>query len=487
MPRDYCVRQVSSRDPSGGNDDGAFAAWAFDGGIVLADLEGPGTVLRIWTREPSGTLSVYVDEMSAPLFKIPFEKLFTDYLEAFSTPLSGEAGGGYYSYAPIPYQDRCCLVLYEAEEDFRYHVTYAAFPPETMVTPLNLKLGDDELAFFRQWRNEWGKIPKLRFHDLDTEELYTTERTVWGSEGAQLWHVDGPGTVTELEMVFSSVDPEILDHVWLAFYWNGAAEASVYAPASEFFGGAGMAQGDYAGVALGKQGDRLWCRFPMPFASRARLRIQNNSDAVVDIRYNITWRPGPIGDARYFHAAYNKDVTEKDIPYTALDVSGSGHFVGCTVIAKGGTGFDFLEGDETLLVDGEPIAGYLGTGTDDYFNAGPGFNQGLFSAATHGCTAKSGIAPVHIAAYRSHVTDVVPFRESAQFLLEHGPQNSQSDVTYSSVAYWYLSTPQPVVFVEEEPAPSAEEADGGEEAEPSDAEADADEEAQASEEPGGED
>ena len=51
------VAQVSSYDTTGGNNDGFSGQYSFvrreGDGLVLADLEGPGVVQRIWTPTPT--------------------------------------------------------------------------------------------------------------------------------------------------------------------------------------------------------------------------------------------------------------------------------------------------------------------------------------------------------------------------------------------------------------------------------------------------
>jgi hypothetical protein len=97
----------------------------------------------------------------------------------------------------------------------------------------------------------------------------------------------------------------------------------------------------------------------------------------------------------------------------------------------------FLEGDEVFVVDGE-FRGQ-GTGTEDYFNAGWYFDQGVFAGAFHGLVVKDEERG-RIAAYRWHVPDPVPFRSSIAVMLEHGHAN-QELADYATVAYWYQTEP----------------------------------------------
>ena len=112
-PRNWQTKQVSSYDRSGGNKDDEYGHQVYEGGVVLADLQGPGVVTRIWTRNPHGTIYIYVDDVEHPIISLPFRELFTGGLEywspgfnLFAPPFVGEGTGGYFSYVPIPYEER---------------------------------------------------------------------------------------------------------------------------------------------------------------------------------------------------------------------------------------------------------------------------------------------------------------------------------------------------------------------------------------------
>ena len=73
---------VSSYDRSGGNDDGFSGKDSFvrkePGGLVLADLEGPGVIYRLWTPSPGeDVLEFYFDGEPEPRIHRGFRDLFT--------------------------------------------------------------------------------------------------------------------------------------------------------------------------------------------------------------------------------------------------------------------------------------------------------------------------------------------------------------------------------------------------------------------------
>ncbi len=130
-------------------------------------------------------------------------------------------------------------------------------------------------------------------------------------------------------------------------------------------------------------------------------------------------------------------MSQEGKPVVVVDLQGKGHYVGTTVAARNADSLTFLEGDDTYRIDGASADQFHGTGTDDYFNAGWYFATGPASAPTHAVSMKDTRAPSGFVAFRSHLTEPVPFSKSFVFELEHGPNNDRPGIAYSTVAYWY--------------------------------------------------
>lgn len=437
IPRDWKLRQISSFDKQGGNDDASGYIYAFDEGKVIANLKGPGCILRIWAEEPDGLIAFYVDDMQHAALVLPFAELFTGFNEVFSPPLVGQNSGGCYSYVPIPYKEKCLIAVYDAKDEQAYHITYADLPGDDDIEPFRLPLNRYGDNFFRRWRNEWNRIPDVRMSDLETEKLHQSSRKIYPNKESLVYSIEGPAVVKEIEFEFGVKDPATLHKIWVAMYFDGDPKPSVYGPVDYLFGAGSPTSADYMGLAIGRDGGRLWCRYPMPFASMAQIRLFNTSDAAFDFKYNITWEPRNVDGMMYFHALYNEDEAETDENYTVANITGHGQFAGCSVAVNCAKSFEFLEGDDIVVVDGKCEELLHGTGTDDYFNAGNQFQMGSDSTAMYGCTVLSKSDPVAFSAYRSHVTDAIPFKKSFALSFEKGNQNNESEAVYSSMAYWY--------------------------------------------------
>lgn len=441
-PRDWDVKQVSSYDRSGGNEDASGGHQVYDGGVVLADIEGPGVVSRIWTRNPSGTLYIFIDDIEHPILTMPFKSLFEGGLEYWSPgfnlmgePFVGESSGGYYSYIPFPFAEHCRIIATPEDDNLAYQVTYVDLPDDTPIQSFDLTLTKDDVRFFKDWQEGW-ESESLRWPKKD-ERLHKSRHNYWGHSDSPIFPIEGPGTITELEFRVESADPDILEKVWLSITFDKQEEPSVYAPMGAFFGVTMKGAEDHNTVVLGVEDGRMFCRYPMPFTSYADIRVVNTSDQVADIRYWITWNEDPVDEDYFFSARYAAAETVEGKPYTVADIQGEGHYVGTTIAARGADSLTILEGDDVYLVDGAPADEFHGTGTDDYFNSGWYFAEGAVSRPTHAVTYKAAGQPAAFSAFRSHLTVPVPFKESFVFELEHGPANDRPGVTYESVAYWY--------------------------------------------------
>jgi hypothetical protein len=102
-------------------------------------------------------------------------------------------------------------------------------------------------------------------------------------------------------------------------------------------------------------------------------------------------------------------------------------------------GLGMLEGWESIRVDGEAEASMTGTGTEDYFNSGYYFSHGRFSAPQWGCSLLDRLT-ARCAAYRFHIADPIPYRQSIVVDMDHGYANRVA-TDYRSVAYWYQTEP----------------------------------------------
>jgi hypothetical protein len=154
--------------------------------------------------------------------------------------------------------------------------------------------------------------------------------------------------------------------------------------------------------------------------------------------------PPDMSTMGFFHAMRQRITTQKSVPVTLANLTGGrGHFVGVSTnmsnpiavaedLGWAVTTSGFMEGDYVAHVDGQSDPTLNGTGTEDYFNGGFYF-YGTFASPLHGSLLVDKSDKARYSAYRWHVTDYVPFKQSFVLTAEHGPTNDY----YAGIEYWW--------------------------------------------------
>ena len=307
----------------------------------------------------------------------------------------------------------------------------------TAQTPLDDILSPGRLPYLKESR-------LIQISSADTSGGNNDYIVVPPGATAVLADVRGAGVITTIWVTIASGDPWFLRRILLRMYWDGERSPSVEVPIGDFFG-TGMQYRHYVTPLVGMSSGGYYSYFPMPFGTRARIEVVNETgEEIGAFYYHIDYqklpRPPAPGVAR-FHASWHRDIrTPPGRYFTMLEAEGRGHLVGVNLSMQSyDGGLSFLEGDEMISVDGERTPSVRGTGTEDYFNSGWYFNHGEFAAPYHGLILKDDSLG-RIAAYRFHVPDAIPFRKSIRALIEHGDRNREI-ADYSCTAYWYQVEP----------------------------------------------
>jgi hypothetical protein len=265
--------------------------------------------------------------------------------------------------------------------------------------------------------------------------------------------LDGPGKITHIWLVPSSLDIRYPRALVLRIYWDGASTPSVEVPLGDFFAvGNGMrATVSSLPVKVSSYGRGYNCYWQMPFKSHAKITLTNESPTErASCYYQVDWRklPQSAETTMYFHARYHQEYPPVfGEPYTVFEGRGRGHYVGTVLSSQNGCGHWFGEGDDFFFVDGEQTPSLSGTGTEDYFNEA--WNMRVHSSLFTGCTVFEPRAPdARVTAYRWHIADPITFQKSLRFQIERKGfvMDSQGNVVsesgsrpdfWSSVSFWY--------------------------------------------------
>ena len=289
---------------------------------------------------------------------------------------------------------------------------------------------------------------------------------------AVLADIAGAGVIRHIWCTIASPDPMVRRNAVLRMYWDGEAQPSVESPIGDFFGQGWGERYNFAALPLAaapKQGNALNCYFPMPFASGAKITLENQSDRQMDAFYyyiDYEDHAAPPADAGRFHAWWNRELTDsgENDPsgrenewsvlgpegknpsdagnYLFLDAQGRGHVVGVQYYCDSPGPIWYGEGDDMWLIDGEPWPGSLhGTGTEDFFNSSWSPNE-LYAHPYFGYArvphSLAWLGRVHC--YRFLLEDPILFEKSLRGSIEHGHANCLT-LDLCSVAYWYQTEP----------------------------------------------
>ncbi len=251
-----------------------------------------------------------------------------------------------------------------------------------------------------------------------------------------------------------------LRNLVLRIYWDGEAEPSVYAPLGDFFGTTFDRPFEYSSAYLSITSGAFLSFFPMPFKSRAVIKVENQSRLPVSMFfYQITYLKlrEPLGDSTpLFHCVWNrKTMKRKEDPFPVLEARGKGFYIGCHLNMTGngypwrlnpvlwqmpeGFGLGMLEGWERIWIDGADVPQVHGTGGEDYFNGAWYFKSVPCTTLTHGVTLRSYLTR-RVSCYRFHAEMPVWFNSGVKVTIDHGINNALP-ATYEGTAYWYQSEP----------------------------------------------
>ncbi|HVL40471.1 MAG TPA: hypothetical protein VM328_13860, partial [Fimbriimonadaceae bacterium] len=84
---------------------------------VMADLRGPGAVVRIWSANPAGVIRFYFDGEAGPRLEAKMADLLTGKVPPFEAPFAYGAAQGTNLYFPIPYSRGLKITVDNSDND----------------------------------------------------------------------------------------------------------------------------------------------------------------------------------------------------------------------------------------------------------------------------------------------------------------------------------------------------------------------------------
>ncbi|MGH4014602.1 MAG: glycoside hydrolase family 172 protein [Pseudonocardiaceae bacterium] len=463
--------QFSSYDRTGGNDDGFSGSFSClrqePEGCVIAERQGAGELGSIWFTRDAGDVRrtgyIRVELDGRTVLDAPLQDVVDGRLGApFVYPLvanADQSSGGVYIKVPMPFRESMRITT--QHNPFFHHVTYRAFADSAGVATFDpADPADDVIATLRNagFRDPKPAAPGAQRESAQFSGLAPGQSITFGD-------ISGPGSISELRLRIPQIVPgdpvsdDILSRTRLRLSFDGTR--TVDAPLGEFFG-SGLGEYEVRSLfhAMETAPDGWYSSWwPMPYTSRATIELANGSSHPIsggEVQLvhapAAQWQQalGPAGNAGYFGADARRNQTVPGQDWVFAEELGRGKFLGVTATMIGltdgdGSAFNnfrgYLEGDERVFVDGDAsVPSVHGTGTEDFFEGGWYFNRGTFTNPQNGNTAhklrQPGCQFSCDSAYRTMVSDAIPFQNRLRFSMEHGGFNNMPAI-YSTVAFHY--------------------------------------------------
>jgi hypothetical protein len=420
-------------------------------GMVLGRFEGSGRLARIWLTQNSirsapaddEVLRIWVDDRPEPLVEAPLAAVLDGSAgEIFAPPFGAGSTRRLAWYYPLVFADKLVVALDGlGDGDLYFHQV--------------------DVVLDRERRPRRAAASRSPQRDRAKEALAAAvpaagspvaqRLSLAPSETVVTHELGGPATVVKARLRVARAALASLGDVVLDVRWDGVTAMSL--PLVDLFGAAAVPP-ERSSPALGARSDgdavELSLRLPMPFAETARWALTNVGKAAIDLELVLEVKDGvPAGRFGRLHAQRFETAAPASGPHRIASVAGAGRLVGVCASLRGhgmtegrraGHPMHFLEGDETIVVDGEITVG--GTGTEDYFDGAFYFQDGPGAtpfAQVWGVGRAGGEPPQAVAqACRWHVLGAaIDFGKSLAVDLEVGPGAPELLDAYRSVAFLY--------------------------------------------------
>ncbi len=445
------VASISSYDRTGGNNDGFGGQYSFvrkeKDGLVLADLQGPGVIYRIWTPTPTDDmLEFYFDGESQPSIRVKFRELFLGRHPTFVRPLVGYGAGGFYSYVPLTYE-KSCKVFIRAERLQFYQINYATYPEGTAIVGFPKQPPDEyryHLEKARRLFDSYGSdVSSYVVPAGGSIERFSTKVRLKPSEPVKIFEIDRPGRIVGIHISPPEAFADKERGVILRAYWDGDKEPAILSPAGDFFG---YAWGEPAtrSLLVGTANGTDYCYFPMPFDKSARIELISEQRFAKETELEVEVLFVPVArrenEGRFYAIWRRENPTTRGRPFTFIETGGRGHLVGFIQQSQGFVSGNtyFFEGDDQTTIDGELVI--HGTGSEDLYNGGwydvSGRWDSKRSFPLSGCLGyKKHLG--RTGGYRFLLGDAYSYRKSVLQTIEHAPAGNNLLNDYCAVTFLY--------------------------------------------------
>ncbi|MBN1908619.1 MAG: DUF2961 domain-containing protein [Pirellulales bacterium] len=449
------------------------------GTYVLAEMDGPGAIVRCWTasgnrRGPGihGQIRMYLDGQTDPVFDGPANDFLIDLWASLAKQHKLNSEGltaGFTQrdacYCPITFNRNCRIEWTGNLNSVHfYHIEMRKYAEGTIVETFHPVQFDP----LRELIKHVGAIladsarlpaPAGKIFPLTANLKPSRKKEVLKLE-------DRGGKIRELQLKLKAEDMnQALRQTVLEIYFDRASRPQVESPLGDFFAAA-PGINPYKSLPMVVEPDgTMTCRFVMPFAQAAEIRVINRGKQPVELTGQAVvdqYKWDPKKDLHFYaHWRVNHEMQVPgrrgfDIPFAML--RGEGRFVGCSVHLMNPSpitvGNWWGEGDEKIFVDDDGRRpSFFGTGSEDYFNYSWSMPN-LFEYAYFAQPRCDGpLCRGFVANNRFHILDDIPFYKRLDFFMEMIHHNVVDGLSFARISYFYarpgLVTDQMPLFAED--------------------------------------
>lgn len=431
------------------------------GEYLMADVKGPGAIVRGWTAAISGDLRVFLDGNDEPVYAGPANVFLLDRFAHFAgrAGLSTEGAGDAFrqedaDYFPIPFAKGCRIEWKGNLRDIHfYHLQVRNYPAGTGIRtfqPADLKTYAKEIGRAISLLQDPSRLAE---EIIKVKERIPVSLSARPAERAEAVKSEiGPAAVRQLALKLEADDlRSALRQTVLRITFDGAPLPQVESPVGDFFGAApGVNPYETLPMTVKPDGTMV-CRFIMPFAKSLSVDFDNRGKQSVNITGEVvishyTWQPER---SMHFRARWRADHDLLhfpgpgvfDLPF--LVANGKGVYLGTAVMLMNPSpvptawGNWWGEGDEKVFVDGEASPSTFGTGSEDYFN----YSWSRCDLFDHPyCAQPIDTGPDtrgYVSNSRWHILDALPFQNEIAFYMELFSHNPVPGLSYARIAYHY--------------------------------------------------
>jgi hypothetical protein len=388
---------------------------------VMADMQGPGAIVRLWSANPAGTIRIYLDGAEKPALEAAHTDLLSGKFPNLPSPIGSLVGMGWNLYLPIPYA-KSCKVTCDKDGQY-YQVNYRTYPAGTEVksfTLEQLEAAKKEVAVVAKKLAEPQSIVRVP----DSASVTKVSGTLPPEKTLNLVNrKDGAGAIIELNVQLD-LPAEKREAALRAMVVKMTFDdqQTVEAPLGDFFGTA-PGVNPYNSLPLSvKKNGMMYCHWVMPYEKTAVITLVNLGKEPVPLKSEVAavsrkWTPNSM----HFHACWK---AEFDVPtrpmqdWSYLNVTGKGMFVGVAFFIDNPVKIWWGEGDEKIYVDGENFPSHFGTGTEDYYGYAWGCSEKWFHAYHNQPRADGPGSYGRVSVNRFDILDRIPFTKSFKFDME---------------------------------------------------------------------